>query len=179
MPDYAGDEVRYKLPGGLYAIVKIEYDTDYGPPWKNSASHGVVSDWEHQTEADGRWVLCEDRYSRRYYDWVETLKIAKRDGWGHSGDIMGAVRRDYEYLRAWCNNEWYYVGVIVELYDTNDELISEDSCWGYESYCEDYLCSEARSWLGWMLVNYRKQQREKCKQERIASRFRDAMECGV
>ena len=36
MPDYAGDEVRYELPGGLHAIVKIEYDTDSSPPWKNS-----------------------------------------------------------------------------------------------------------------------------------------------
>lgn len=180
LPDYAGDQVRYELPGGLYAIVKLEYDTDYNWPWKNSDGHGVVSDWEHCGEADGRWELCEDHYSRRYYDWVETVKIAMRDGWGHSGgDIMDAVRRDYEYLRAWCNDEWYYVGVIVELYDANDELIGEESCWGYESYCEDYLCSEARSWLGWMLVNYRKQQREKRKQERIASRFRDAMECGV
>lgn len=179
MPDCAGEEVRYKLPGGLIAVVRIEYDTDYSPPWENSDGHGVVSDWEHQTEASGRWELCEDHYSRRYYDWRETLKIAKRDGWSRSGDIMDAVRSDYEYLRAWYNDTWYYVGLIVELYDANDELISEDSCWGYESYCEDYLCSEARSWLGWMLVNYRKQQREKCKQERIASRFRDAMECGV
>lgn len=179
VPDDAGEEVRYKLPGGLYAIVKIEYDTDYSPPWEDSDGHGVVSDWEHHGEANGRWVLHHDRYDTRYYDWRETLKIAKRDGWGHSGDIMGAVRRDYEYLRAWCNDEWHYVGVVVELYDANDELISEESCWGYESYCEDYLCSEARSWLRWMLVNYRKQQREKRKQERIASRFRDAMECAV
>ena len=180
MPDYAGEEVRYKLPGGLYAIVKIEYDTDYSPPWENSDGHGVVSDWEHRGEANGRWELCEDHYSRRYYDWKETLKIAKRDGWGPcNGDLMDVVRRDYEYLRAWCNDTWYYVGLIVELYDVNDELIGEDSCWGYESYCEDYLCSEARSWLCWMLVNYRKQQREERKQERIASRFRDAMECGV
>ena len=180
MPNCAGDEQRYELPGGLYAIVKIEYDTDCGPPWENSDGHGVVSDWEHRGEADGRWELCEDHYSRRYYDWKETLKIAKRDGWGaRNGDLMEAVRSDYEYLRSWCNDEWYYVGVVVELYGADDELISEDSCWGYESYCEDYLCSEARSWLSWMLVNYRKQQREARKQERIVSRFRDAMECGV
>ena len=179
MPDYAGDHVRYKLPGGLYAIVKIEYDTDYSPPWENSDGHGVVSNWEHREERDRRWILCQDRWDYRYYDWRETMNIAKRDGWSRSGDIMDAVRSDYEYLRAWCNDEWYYVGVVVELYDANDELIWEESCWGYESYCEDYLCSEARSWLRYMLVNYRKQQREKRKQERIASRFRDAMECGV
>lgn len=180
MPDYAGEEVRYELPGGLHAIVKIEYDTDYNPPWENCDGHGVVSDWEHCGEANGRWELCEDHYSRRYYDWKETLKIAKRDGWGtHNGDLMEAVRSDYEYLRSWCNDTWYYVGVVVELYNEDDKLIAEDSCWGYESYCEDYLCSEARSWLCWILVDYRKQQREKRKQERIASRFRDAMECGV
>ena len=82
-------------------------------------------------------------------------------------------------MRAWCNDQWHYVGVIVELYDADDELISEESCWGYESYCEDYLCSEVRWWLHQMLVDYRKQQRDERKQERIANRFRDAMECGV
>ena len=92
LPDYAGDQVRYELPGGLCAIVKIEYDTDYSWPWKNGDGHGVVSDWEHQTEASGRWVLCEDHYSRRYYDWVETLKIAMRDGWGYHSSLHHARR---------------------------------------------------------------------------------------
>lgn len=180
LPDYAGGDVIYALPGGLYAIVKLRSDEDGSVPWENSDMHGVVSDWENREEYDRRWVLNQDRGDYRYYDWRETLKIAKRDGWGtRNDDIRGAVRSDYEYLYAWCNNDWYYVGLIVELYDASDNLIEEDSCWGYESFCEDYLCSEARSWLVGMVKRYRRQQREARRQERIANRFKDAMECGV
>lgn len=180
MPDYAGEEQRYELNNGFYAIVKIEYDDDYGPPWENCDGHGVISDWERRSNTNGRWTLAEDGYSRRYYDWKETLKIAKRDGWGtHNGDLMGAVLRDYEYLCSWCTDQWHYVGLIVELYDAEDELISEDSCWGYESFAEDYLCSEARSWLSRMLKEHRRNEQQTRHAERVANRFRDAMECGV
>lgn len=178
LPGYVGDKVRYELGNGLYAIVEMEYDQHYDTPWEDSDAHGVVSDWEHRGEANGRWLLSQDGNSYRYYDWRETLEIAKRDGWG-LGDPMDAVRKNYDYLHAWCNDRWSYVGLIVELYDADDELIEEDSCWGYESYCEDYLCSEARSWLTGMVKRYRAARREARRQERINNRFRDAMECGV
>lgn len=180
LPDYAGGDVIYALPGGLYAVVKLRPDEDGSAPWENSDAHGVVSDWEHRGEANGRWPLNQDGYSSRYYDWKATLKIAKRDGWGtRNGDLMGAVRRDFEYLRGWCNDVWCYVGLIVELYDAGDNLIEEDSCWGYESFCEDYLCSDARSRMAGMIKRYRAARREVRRQERINNRFRDAMECGV
>lgn len=180
LPTCADGEARYELGNGLYAIVKLEYDDHYDPPWENSDAHGVVSDWENREEYDRRWVLNQDRGDYRYYDWRETLKIAKRDGWGtRNGDLMGAVRRDFEYLRGWCNDDWCYVGLIVELYDADDNLIEEDSCWGYESFCEDYLCSEARSRMAGMVKRYRAAQREARRQERINNRFKDAMECGV
>lgn len=180
LPVCADGEVRYELGNGLYAIVKLRSDEDGSVPWEDSDAHGVVSDWEHCGEANGRWLLNQDRCSSRYYDWRETLKIAKHDGWGtRNGGLMDTVRRDFDFLHAWCNDVWHYVGLIVELYDADDNLFEEDSCWGYESYCEDYLCSEARSRLAGMIGRYRRQQREARRQERIANRFRDAMECGV
>lgn len=53
MPNYAGDEQRYNLPGGLYAIVRIDTDYDRSPPWENCDGHGVVSDWEHHAKPMG------------------------------------------------------------------------------------------------------------------------------
>lgn len=41
--------------------------------------------------------------------------------------------RDYEYLRQWCNDEWHYVCVIVELLDDDgDETGIYESQYGVE-----------------------------------------------
>lgn len=46
----------------------------------------------------------------------------------------GAAMRDFDRLRAWCNDQWQYVGVVVELVDDNNEPTGEtESLWGLES----------------------------------------------
>lgn len=56
------------------------------------------------------------------------------------GEIVAeSVRLDFERLRAWANGEWHYVGVIVELLDTEGNGTGEDeSLWAIESDCADY-----------------------------------------
>ena len=39
-----------------------------------------------------------------------------------------SVMRDYEHLKAFCNDEWHYVGVVVTAPDGEKE-----SGWGFES----------------------------------------------
>lgn len=177
LPSYGSE--TYDLPGGMYAVIEVERDDYQEPPWEESDGHGVVSDWEHREERDRRWVLCQDRWDYRYYDWRETLEIAKRDRWGPGPDKMAAVRRDFEYLSGWCNDRWYYVTLTVTLFDEHGCEITEESCGGMESFCEDYLCSEARSWLASMLRRHLRECREAERAMKIESRFRDAMECGI
>ncbi|ALL68698.1 hypothetical protein K788_0000279 [Paraburkholderia caribensis MBA4] len=140
----------------------------------------MVSDWTTRDKRSGEVVLCTDRRSRRYYDIRETMKIARRDGWGLSDEdkaqlmkslaapgIVGsgpdqgmyrpgrnpsrpltrgeitaeAVRRDFEFLRGWCRDDWHWLGVVVELLDGNGEVADDvnDSLWGIESEAHDYL----------------------------------------
>ena len=48
-----------------------------------------------------------------------------------------AVMQDYGRLKAWCNDHWNYVGVVVTLLDSDDEETNEtESIWGIES--DDY-----------------------------------------
>ena len=53
----------------------------------------------------------------------------------------GAAMRDYEYLRRWCNDDWYYVGVIVQRADSCSHCGDSASLWGIEieSDCDDYI----------------------------------------
>lgn len=148
IPDYAPATVA--LPNGWTAKVRTERDEHMGAPWEEHDGHGPVSEWrsyrdfsEYDKKAAGERMLCQDRSSARYYDFAEAVKIAKRDGWGCShydnnhksnGVIAAcAAEQDFERMRAWCEDEWYWIGVIVELYDASGERVDESSVWGIES----------------------------------------------
>lgn len=133
--------------------VKVYRDESHGAPWKEEDGHGPVSEWRHERfafrpkKAPGERVLVYDKGSFRVYDMQAATKLAWKDGWGMGekeiealslklkrpatrGDIVhAAVERDFQYLRGWCNDEWFYVGVEV-----TDELTErEESLWGVES----------------------------------------------
>lgn len=164
---YEGEEIT-ELPNGWKIKVAFQYDQDSGPPWKDCDGMGVIEECCYRPGEYGEyddWILNSDRGWYRYYDWKATLPEAMRDGWNtkpynfHSTheQAMAAMRSTYEFLRRWCNDDWWYVGMIVTLLDENDDELDEESCWGYESESIDYLCSEARSWAAHMI---KKQRRE-------------------
>lgn len=194
---------------GVTFRVRTEYDDCHGAPWDEEDGHGPVSDWTSRGKLPGELVLCEDRGKRRYYDFAEACRIARRDGWGflpgnlktakidgrwhswidgraqllrrkngpgnayrparrivpklfHSvaADINEAIRgtyaqhratmtarqyaaaaalADFDRLRRWCDNQWHYVGVIVESLDEDEDVIDSASIWGIESDAGDYL----------------------------------------
>lgn len=109
------------IDGETYRI-SWDYDPDMGAPWKEHDGHGIVSDWTARDKRPGERVLCRDRGSRRYYDVAETMRIARREGWGVSdpaGKTAGqvaaeAVELDFAYLRRWCEGDWWWVQVLVE-----------------------------------------------------------------
>lgn len=149
------------LPFGFKLKFEIQHDNDHEPPWEDCDGMGVVTDWIHGCEDEEKygWELCGERFSHRYYDWRATLPEAVRDGWdaapyGTGTKIeraMRAMKSTYEYLREWCNDDWWYVGYIVTLLDADDNEIDSESCWGYESKCMDYVASCARDAAARML----------------------------
>lgn len=142
--------------GGRDFVFKIEFvdDSDAGTPWENSDGHGPVSEWTRRSKRPGERVLNSDsRGDKRFYDYQSAIALANSDGWGHGDDIPGetkkqkaarAVDADFEYLRAWCNDEWTYVGVIVTLLDDDGEKTEiNDSLWCVET-SSDYHHEVAR-----------------------------------
>ena len=147
---------------GRKYLIEIEVDTDQEPPWQNEDGHGVVSEWTSRAKRPGERVLNKDRSSARYYDVQASMEIARRDGWGTPKFIVdvyecingkpmtkrqqaaAAVEADYQRLRAWCDDEWHYIGVIVTpLTDEGDELRSQSqSLWGIESDCGQQYIDE-------------------------------------
>lgn len=144
-----GETMEYK---GRSFNVDIEREDGMREPWKEHDGHGIVSDWTTREKSAGERVLASDRNSKRYYDVQETMKIAKRDGWGIGDDEKAAltaklhreptareirvkaVERDFEHLRRWCADEWFWCGVIVTMLDDDGNATDHTaSLWGIES----------------------------------------------
>lgn len=135
---------------------EIERDDYMGAPWEEHEGHGPVSEWTTRAKLPGELVLCEDRHTKRYYDYAEACRIARHNGWDARPYNAGqetkrqqaakAARADFEELRKWCADEWWWVGVVV--YD-RCPLCGEwsvlASLWGIASNCgDDYLEQVAR-----------------------------------
>ena len=152
--DYDGGET-ISLDKGYSALVQIERDDDCGEPWTDEDGHGPVSTGLREGKAPGQMVLgpTGNRDIWYLYDFAEAVKIARRDGWdtkpyntGTAGErAHRAAMADYENLRAWCNDEWHYIGVIVTVYRHGTEIAS-DSLWGIED-CGDYWQEVARDMI--------------------------------
>ena len=140
--------------------VNHPYDDSGRVPWEDDDGLGIVSDWERRNKAPGERILCEDRSSKRFFDFAGTIAKAKKDGWGlcpedlaklesklghkpSKGEIAAeATEKEFEFLRSWCNDEWQYVGVVVTHIpdpDYPDEKGDSQSLWGIESCSTDYL----------------------------------------
>ena len=115
---------------------EIVHDSSSAAPWDEEDGHGPVSEWTTRAKRPGELILCEDRQSRRYYDFQAAVKMA-RDVWG-CPDPADAARKDYERLRAWCRGDWGYVGVVVTCSAEGVDP-GRASLWGIESDATDYL----------------------------------------
>jgi hypothetical protein len=79
---YDGD--TFEHAGNLFRVT-FPRDDDHGAPWDEEDGHGPVTGWESRGKRPGEMVLSEDSRGRakRFYDFAEAVRIARRDGWGH------------------------------------------------------------------------------------------------
>ena len=154
--DFRFDGDRVTLPDGWYVEFKSEYDPDHGAPWEEECGHGPVTDWVRRDKYAGERVLCSGCSTKRYYDFAEAMKIAKRDGWAPNGAelaelkaklghaptkgqiIEAAVELDFKHLKDWCDDKWHYVGVIVTLRNPEGEEVDSEALWGVEDSGDYY-----------------------------------------
>ena len=80
---------------------------------------------------------------------VRALYDAHRATMGERAYAAAAARADFERLRAWCNDEWQYVGVSVTVKRAGVTLVQPYSValWGIESDAPEYLAETANELL--------------------------------
>jgi len=126
----AGDSITCEVDG-FHTTATIHRDDYSGAPWENSCGHGVVTDWTSRGKNAGELILNEDRGSYRYYDFAEAVKTAKKEGWG-PGTPADAARKGFDGLKAWCNDEWYYCGIVLTVRKAGIKLDDSSSFWRIE-----------------------------------------------
>lgn len=156
-----GDSITCEVDG-FTVTAHIEQDDDRGPPWERDCGHGPVSEWTSRAKRPGERILNEDHGSKRYYDFAEAVKTARVDGWdaepigtGTAGQrAVRAAEHDFRVLEAWCNDEWDYCGVIVNVSKADVQLTEKymHALWGiernYPGSNNDYLATVANERLG-------------------------------
>lgn len=146
---YAIDSFDFTHNGTQYRGTVVP-DEFMGPPWEEHDGHGPVSEWTTRAKHPGEIVLCEDRHAKRYYDFQEACRIARKDGWDAKPYNEGqetkrqqaakAARADFKNLQDWCDGRWQWVGVTLqvkcpccgEYRDTGQSL------WGIDSPSVEY-----------------------------------------
>jgi hypothetical protein len=135
-----GDSVSLDVDG-FTVTATVHHDSDAGAPWDSCEGHGPVSDWTRRDKRPGERVLSSDHGSHRFYDVAEAMRIAKRDSWW--GVIpyrtpgiaaAAAVESDFAVLKAWCDDEWAYCGIVLTVEREGVELVGEfdHALWGVE-----------------------------------------------
>lgn len=143
---------------GFTLTARIDSDSDMGPPWQEHDGHGPVSDWTNRNKRAGELELSRrgsggaSGLSCRFYDFAEACRIARRDGWGdpslrlenETARAFAArmARDDFERMKAWCDDRWQWVGVIVDASRAGVSL-GRASLWGIESDADSYLVEVA------------------------------------
>lgn len=142
--------------------IRIEwhYDESVGPPWEyHRDSHGPVRPSRTNDKRPGERPLGEGYW----YDWQTAIQTARKE-WdlcdndkqalaarlGKPADTLTAgeiaveaVRRDYEYLREWYNDEWHWCGYTVTITDPEGAETDGESLWGIASTDTDEMEGEA------------------------------------
>lgn len=139
-----GDSIACEVDG--FTVTAIVHRDDCGDaPWQRGDGHGPVTGWMHRDKHAGERVLNEDHGSKRFYDFAAAVKTALADGWGVAGGrkpgetkrayAARAAEHDFAVLKAWCADEWWYVGVAVTVAKNGIALTGEfeHALWGVEA----------------------------------------------
>jgi hypothetical protein len=147
--------------------ITFEFDEFSDAPWDSSDYHGPVrksdnahNKWDSDKRPGERPLNSANPNEYQfYYDWQKAMQTAKHEGWNTApydapNKALRAVQQDFDYLRGWVNNKWYYVFVTVE-YEGETESLG-----GVETY-NDYHIECANEMLADLIARVEKEKTDR------------------
>jgi hypothetical protein len=151
------EQTRFFTRAGRNFVARTYRDIDEPPPWGSFDGHGPV----RRIVWGGGKRPGERPLGNGYvYDWDGAIDRAERDSWSltsaesdaltlklgrkpTAGEVYAEVTRiDFERLRAWVREGWWFVGVSVCALPESGELPEDTfsfALWGIESDAGEYL----------------------------------------
>lgn len=114
---WPGDSFEF-MRGEIKHTCEILADDFSGYPWDEEDGHGIIECRTSSEKRPGELLIHKSRSSCLFYDFEESVKIAKRDGWGCEfiTDDMTPKQKasvsamaDYEYCLAFAEQDWQWV----------------------------------------------------------------------
>ena len=126
-------ETKHIVVENLRFFISVTQD-NLGLPWDWCEGHGPVRPAHTGPKHPHERMLSK----YWYYDWKAALEKAATEGWGAEDMPEGltkrqaaeyVVQKDFDYLKAWANDDWTYSFVTVQCLEDKDY---EDSVGGVE-----------------------------------------------
>lgn len=151
--DYVYSSFQFSVEGVQFRADLVA-DECASAPWENSDCYGEVSDWLHRDKSCSERILVSNRGCKRFYDHAASVLKFRGQGCYTAEEAHEIALADFKRLRDWCNDRWFYVGVVVTLLDDFGDEISDcsDSLWGIESDCSEYHREVASELAGGLLA---------------------------
>jgi len=187
--------VKYK---GRQYRTTFPYDDDHPKPWVGDDGRGIVHSTSFHADKRPGWrPLPGYGDTAKWFDWAGTIKKAKEEDWGLSAKdraalaaelgadptpgqiIERAVQKEYDFLLAYMQNNWYYVGIEVTLLNEDgepDESL-QDTCWGFETW-KDYHLEAAQGMVEELDVRVEKELAKRYADEARDARVREQARAG-
>lgn len=159
MDEFKTERVTFE---GREFEVALYYDIDHGAPWDEEDGHGPVrvlsSVRGRVAKRPGERLMHDRGHAAWAYDWAEAMRIACRDSWGISPDdratltaklmrepthheiLQAAVQANFDHLRAYLREEWFYIGVCVRIIGPDGEPQGDqfaNALWGVDYGAND------------------------------------------
>jgi hypothetical protein len=184
--------------GGVWVRVKLEYDTDGGPPWEDG-DEGKMRDVdryaEHPAQRNGdEYLIGDGRGGQMIWTPPKEMRVLThayylRDFHGYAMQpAMEEARRRVEerrrWLERWCQDDWCYAGLVVSIYETEEDAagdeneIAMDSLWGidHDRDNDEYLQETANDMVSNLVDTEIERRKSEERQHKIDNRFNHAME---
>jgi len=146
---------------GFTLKLTVEDDDTGRKPWQDDDGAGIVTGWIDPAKAPkGAVQINHDRDGTcRFYDVLASREKAKREGWVNSLGLTALqlerrinklVMNDCARMKAWCEDDWSYIGLVINASREGVQLTGEYeiALWGIESDAGDYLEEVANDLAG-------------------------------
>jgi hypothetical protein len=123
--------MKFEYKGFTFNMV-IDHDDFMEEPW-HRGDHGFVSRWTTRSKRPWERVLQQEGVAKLFYDVRATMKKAREEGWGLNPEekdrltlklgreptlrclAARAVDLDFEHLKKYCNGEWSFMALQVNM----------------------------------------------------------------